>query len=166
LNFSIINGTNIYIKTYVKSGLESTLTRDERIYFFLSYKHRIKKTRNDTVILHVTVSSTQRLIGTLHFLSGTWIFPKSLWRLVATPAPGPAAAVGAAAGAVGEFATASVMVSWLAGAAGVASPSAGHTPVPSTATVMVSAAATAMKAVAAAAAAAGAVAVVHSPSGG
>jgi hypothetical protein len=62
-----------------------------------------------------------------HFLGGAWIFPKSLWRLVAAPAPGPAAAVG-------ELASASVVVGGRAGATGVTSPSAGHPPVTPTAT--------------------------------
>jgi hypothetical protein len=86
----------------------------------------------------------------LHFLlfGGAWIYPKSLWRLVAAPAPGPAAAVG-------KVASAFVVEGWLSGAAGVAPPSAGRSPVPSTAKVMVSAAAAATIAVAAAAAAAG-----------
>ena len=134
------------------------------IIFFLSYSYRIKMTRHDIFILHVTVLSkkdknkNKMPVVIFPFLGGTWIFPKSLWRLVATPAPGPAAAVG-------EVASASVVVGWRAGAAGVTSPSAGHTPVPSTATVMVSAAATAASAVAATAAAATA-APVGSPSRG
>ncbi len=80
-------------------------------------------------------------------------FFTSLWRLVAAPAPGPAAA----AGAVGIFATAFVVVGRLASAAEVASPTAGHTPVASPAAVEASSAATAATAVAAAASATGAV---------
>jgi hypothetical protein len=50
----------------------------------------------------------------------------SLRRLVAAPAPVPAAA----AGAVGVFPTASVVVGRLASTAEIASPPAGHTPGP------------------------------------
>jgi hypothetical protein len=71
---------------------------------------------------------------------------KITWRLVAAPAPGPAATVGKVASAFVE--------GWLSGAVGVAPPSAGRSSVPSTAAVMVSAAAAAAIAVAAAAAAA------------
>jgi hypothetical protein len=107
-------------------------------------------------MLRVRSHNKKKSRNVFHFLlcGGAWIFPKSLWRLVAAPAPGPAAAVGKVASAF--------VKGWLSGAAGVAPPSAGLSSVSSTAAVMVSAAA-ATAAAAAGVAAAAAAATVGPP---